>query len=199
MDSEIPLALKVAYTLMCAVIIPVWTRHYGLKNLLWFSDIALFSTAAALWLESALLASMMALAVVLPETVWAVSFFARLFFGLRMSDLTDYMFHGEKPLYVRGLSFGFHVVMPLVLLWMISDLGYDSRALIAQTAVAWIVLPLTYALTTPQENINWVYGLWGGAQARVPRLAYLGALMLALPVCVYLPMHFLLQLVFSRT
>ena len=197
-DGALPLWLKAAYSVLCLIIIPVWTRAYGPKNFLWFSDIALFTTAVALWLESALLASMMALAVVAPEIVWAVSFFARLFFGVRVSDLADYMFHADKPLYVRALSLIFHIVMPGVLLWMIHTLGYDTRALAAQTALAWIVLPVTYALTTPQENINWVYGLWGGPQRRIPRLAYLAALMVLLPLCVYLPTHAVLQTVFGR-
>lgn len=193
----LPLWLKIAYSFLCAVIVPIWIRNYGPKNFLWFSDIALFTTALALWLESALLASMMALAVVLPELVWAAAFFARLLFGVRISDLADYMFHAEKPLHVRALSLVFHIVMPGVLIWMLYELGYDSRALPAQTALAWIVLPLTYALTTPQQNINWVYGLWGGAQQRMPRLAYLAALMLLSLICVYLPMHLVLQAAFG--
>lgn len=198
MDAGLPLWLKIAYSVLCAIIIPIWIRAYGPRNFLWFSDIALFTTAVALWLENALLASMMALAVLAPEFVWGASFFARLIFGLRVSDLADYMFHGEKPLYVRGLSLIFHIVMPGVLIWMIYALGYDMRALPAQTALAWVVLPVTYALTTPQENINWVYGLWGGAQKGIPRLAYLAVLMLLVPLCVYLPTHLALQAVFAR-
>jgi hypothetical protein len=197
-DAALPLWLKLAYSLMCVVIFPIWLRTYGARNFLWFSDIALFSTAAALWLESPLLASMMALAVVLPETGWAVSFFGRLFFGVRFSDMADYMFDAEKPLYVRTLSLFFHVVMPAVLIWLLYRLGYDPRALLAQTLLAWIVLPVTYVLTTPQENINWVYGLWGGAQERVPPLVYLAAFMIVVPLAVYLPMHMLFQTVFGR-
>ena len=199
MDAQLPLALKVGYSLLCAIIAPVWLKHYGRNNFLWFSDIALFTTAVALWLESALLASMMAVSVVLLELVWAASFFGRLFFGVRISDLADYMFHGEKPAYVRGLSLAFHIVMPAVLLWMVYRLGYDTRALAAQTLLAWIVLPLTYALTTPQENINWVYGVWGGPQAHMPRLAYLALVMTLLPLCIYLPTHLVLKAAFGHT
>lgn len=199
MEAALPIWLKIAYSLMCAIIAPIWLRVYGAKNFLWFSDIALFTTAFALWLESALLASMMALAVMLPELVWAASFFGRLLMRLRLTDLADYMFEAEKPLYVRGLSLLFHLVMPGVLLWIIHVLGYDSRALAAQTALAALVLPLTYALTTPQENVNWVYGLWGGPQQRIPRLAYLGLLMLLLPALVYLPTHLALEGVFGHS
>ena len=50
----------------------------GPANFLWASDIALFVTLAALWLESRLLASMMTLAVLLPELLWNVDFFGSL-------------------------------------------------------------------------------------------------------------------------
>src|SRR5438093_6151392 len=156
MHDEIALWIKLAYTAQLAVILPVYSVAWGWRNFLWFSDIALITTGIALWLDSALLASMMALAVLLPELVWCASYFGRLLFGLRVTDLAGYMFDTRKPLFVRMLSL-FHVVVPAVLIWMLHKLGYDPRALVAQTLVAWVVLPFTYAVTTPaDENINWV-------------------------------------------
>ena len=102
------------------------------------------------------------------------------------------MFDPEKPRYLRALSL-FHVVLPITLLWMIARLGYDTRALVAQTVLAWIVLPVTYAVVRPHdENINWVYGL-GERQKRFSPRTYLALLMLAFPVIVYLPSHFALK------
>lgn len=187
--------IKIAYTAFVAVIIPVYWRCYGWRNFLWFSDIALFVTGAALWLESPLLASMMAVAVLLPELLWNVSFFARLVFGVRATDLAGYMFDVRRPLFLRALSL-FHIVLPVVLLWMLRRLGYDSRALVMQTVVAWIVLPLTYAVLRPQdENINWVRG-FGRQQRWVKPRTYLALLMFAFPVCVYLPTHWMLRTLF---
>ena len=191
-EATIPLSIKLAYTAMVAVILPVYAVHYGWRNFLWFSDIALIGTAAALWLESALLASMMAVAVLLPELLWSVSFLGRLLFGIRATDLAGYMFDPAKPRYLRALSL-FHLVLLITLLWLIARLGYDARALIAQTALAWIVLPVTYAVVRPHdENINWVYGL-GERQRRLSPRAYLALLMLAFPVLLYLPTHFALH------
>src|SRR5262249_60087898 len=99
--------------------------------------------AVALSTESRLLASMMAVAVLLPELLWNVSFFSRLLLRARVSALADYMFAPEIPLWIRALSL-FHIPMPLVLIWMLATLGYDRRALMAQTALAWVVFPLTY-------------------------------------------------------
>jgi hypothetical protein len=190
--EAIPLWIKLGYTGMVAVILPVYAVRYGWRNFLWFSDIALVATAAALWLESALLASMMAVGVLLPELLWSVSFLGRLLFGIHTTDLAGYMFDPAKPRYLRALSL-FHLVLPVTLLWLIARLGYDARAPVAQTALAWLVLPVTYAVVRPHdENINWVYGL-GERQTRLSPRRYLALLMLAFPVIVYLPTHFALK------
>jgi hypothetical protein len=193
----IPLWLKVSYTTYAAVTVAVYARKYPLWNFLWFSDIALIVTVPALWLESSLLASMMLLAILLPEVMWNLGFFGRLLTGRRFGGLTDYMFDTAKPLYLRGLSL-FHMFLPLVLLWMIARLGYDSRAFVAQTVVAWIVLPLCYFITDPKrDNVNGVFGWNSTPQTRVHPVAWLGLAMLVFPVCIYLPTHFLLKAVFD--
>ena len=131
----ISLWVKVAYTVFLCVLIPAYVIRYGFANFLWFSDIALLTAAVALWLESRLLASMMAVAVLLPEAVWNVSFFGRLLTGVRITGLADYMFDPKKSLFIRGLSL-FHVILPPLLVWMVARLGYDPRAPIAQTLLA---------------------------------------------------------------
>ena len=42
---------KLAYTVFVVVVVEIWRRHYGWRNLLWFSDIALIGAVPALWLE----------------------------------------------------------------------------------------------------------------------------------------------------
>jgi hypothetical protein len=60
-----------------------------------------------------------------------------------------------------------------------------------------VVLPLSYLLTDPKENVNWVHGLRNQPQKRIPPLAYLGLLMIAFPALVFLPTHFVLKLLFG--
>jgi hypothetical protein len=191
----IPLSLKISYTLFVCLIVPVYWRYYGPANFLWFSDIALLVTVPALWLESSLLASIMALAVVLPELAWNVDFLFRLTTGAPLIGISAYMFDRGIPRFIRALSL-FHVALPLLLLWMVHRLGYDRRALIAQTCVAMIVLPLSYWFSDPSENINWVYGFGEKPRARVPALWFLAFLMLMFPLAIYLPTHFVLDQVF---
>lgn len=192
----IPLWIKLAYTLFVAVTVVLYAVKWGPGNFLWFSDIALIGTVPALWLESGLLASMMTIAILLPEILWNVSFFVQLASRRRISGLTDYMFDRSRPLYLRVVSL-FHVFLPVLLVWMISRLGYERRALIAQTILAWVVLPLSYWLTKPEENVNWVRGFNNGLQKLVRPRVYLGLLMVGFPVVIYLPTHFLLLTLFK--
>jgi hypothetical protein len=192
----ISISLKIAYTLFVCLLVPIYWRQYGLVNFLWFSDIALLVLVPALWLESPLLVSMMALAVVLPELAWNVDYFFRLATGVSLIGLTSYMFDATIPPFIRGLSL-FHVALPVLLIWMLSRLGYDGRALLWQTLVAAAVLPLSYFLSNPRENVNWVYGLGEKPQTTVPAPLFVLFLMLLFPVGVYLPTHLLLNRIFG--
>lgn len=194
--AMVPLWIKVSYTLFVILTVAVYAVKYGFGNFLWFSDIALLAAVPALWFESRLIASMMAIGILLPELFWNVTYFGRLVTGRRLAGLTDYMFDTQKPLYLRALSL-FHVFLPVLLLWMISRLGYAKEAWIAQTALAWIVLPLTYLLTDPEKNINWVRGPGTEPQKTLPPLVYLFLLMIGFSLLVYLPTHLLLQAIFG--
>ena len=191
----IPIWIKIAYSLFTVLTVSVYAVKYPPGNFLWFSDIALVMTVPALWLESSMLASMMAVGVLLPEAFWSIGYFGRLLTGRRLAGLTDYMFDRHKPRYLRALSL-FHVIMPVLLLWMIARLGYDPKALIAQTVLAWVVLPLTYWLTGPEQNVNGVYGPRAVRRSRLSAVLYLGMLMAALPLLIYLPTHLLLLKLF---
>src|SRR5256885_6356171 len=100
-NGSIPVWIKVVYTLYVAILIPIYWSRYGPANFLWFSDIALLVTVAALWLESSLLASMMTVAILLPEAAWTIGFFGRLIFGADMTGLAGYMFDARRKLDVR--------------------------------------------------------------------------------------------------
>lgn len=194
----IPFWLKIGYTLAVTVILTVYWIRYGPGNYLWFSDIALILTVPALWLECSLIASTAAVGVVLPELAWNLVFFIRLLTGARIFGICEYMFDARRSSYLRLLSL-FHIPLPVVLVWLTWRLGYDPLALPVMTALAWIVLPLSYRLTIPEKNVNWVHGPGGeGArQRRLHPLVYLALLMAACPLVLYVPTHWLLLKLFG--
>jgi hypothetical protein len=194
-DAVIPLGLKVAYTIFVCALVPIYWRQYGPTNFLWFSDIALLALVPALWLENTLLVSMVAISVMFFEALWNIDFFFRLTTGKSLIGLSAYMFDPRISLFIRGLS-GFHIVVPLLLLWMLHQLGYDQRAFLWQTIVALVVLPLSYLVSNTQENVNWVYGFGQNPQRILPAPLFVMLLMLLFPLAVYLPTHLLFARIF---
>ena len=191
----IPPGPKIIYTLFVCARVPIYWRQYGPTNFLWFSDIALLALVPALWLENALLVSIMAVSVVFFEALWNIDFFFRVSTGKSLIGLSAYMFDPKIPLFIRGLSC-FHIVLPLLLLWTLHRLGYDQRAFVWQTVVALVVLPLSYLLGNPHENVNWVYGFGQNPQRILPAPLFVILLMVLFPLVVYLPTHLLFARIF---
>lgn len=193
MTDLIPHWVKLAFSAMTvAVMVAYWFR-YGPVNYLWFSNIALVGASAALWLESALLASTMAVLVVVPELVWAMALAIRLLTGWQLGGMLGYMFDRQRPLWLRLLSL-YHLPLPVVLVWMVWVMGYDPRALPAAAAIAWIVLPLSWWLSPVERNINWTHGLFAEDPAKRPihPLLHLLFLMIGIPLLCHLPAHLIL-------
>ncbi len=156
---------------------------------------ALLATVPGLWAESPLIVSAMTVAVGLPEILWNVDFLARLLTGRAPLGMAAYMFDRRLPRYLRGLSL-FHVALPVLLVWSVARLGYDPRALLAQTVSGTLLMIFSYTLTSPTENINWVFGPGSKPQRRLPPLVYVTMLIVSFPVLVYLPTHFVLVRLF---
>jgi hypothetical protein len=188
------IGFRVVFTVLVAVVVPVYLVKYGPANFLWFSDIGLLGICAALWLEQRLLGSMMALAVLVPETVWVLSFVTGAIVKERgITTLAAYMFDTRIPLFLRALSGAFHLALPPGALWVVYEYGYDDRAFIAQTVLAWLVLPATLWLAPPAKNVNWVRGFGHPPRRRMPLPLHFGLVMLLYPLLIYLPTHLVLR------
>jgi hypothetical protein len=64
--------------------------------------------------------------------------------------------------------------------------------------VALIVLPVTYWITDPADNVNWVYGPGSKPQTRMQPRAYLALTMILFPLVFYLPTHLLLRTLLAQ-
>ena len=186
--SAIPLWLKIVYTVWLAVWVPVYWQSYGPENFLWLCDAANLILGFAIWLESPLLFSSQAVGVLIIQALWIVDVCGRLVFGTHLVGGTEYMFDPEKSIGLRSLSF-FHVFVPILLLWAIWRLGYDRRGWKLQMVLLWLLLPLTYLVTDPELNINWLWKPFGIPQTVMPEFVFLGVEMLAVPLILYLPTH----------
>lgn len=145
----------------------VWVnwQTYGPLNFLWVCDIAVIMTLVAIWLENRLLASVAAIAVLLPMGLWIIDLAARIALHHYIFGFAGYMFDRHVPRRVRIVS-GFHIWLPLLLVWMLARLGYDRRAVMVQSCMIVLLLPICRLISHAPPatdlheaiNINWVYG-----------------------------------------
>ncbi len=198
---RIPLWVTLPYTAFVAVLVPVYWHAYGPTNFLYFCDVALLMTVPALWLECSLLASTALVGILLPQVLWQIDFLAAVC-GVTLTGMTAYMFNDELPLFTRFLSF-FHFWLPLFLLWVVCRLGYDRRALVVWTSLAWVIMLVCYFWMPPPApdanpslpvNINYVWGFSAKEpQPWLPTPAYLALLMIVLPAGIWWPTHWALS------
>lgn len=194
--GQIPLWIKIAYSLFLCVLIPVYWKNWGLSNFLWISDVSLILTVFSLWFENRLLASTIACISLIPEIFWNVEFIFHLLTGKRIAGLTDYMFNREKPLYLRLLSL-FHVFLPVVMFYLVYKLGYDKRALISAIILTSAVFMITYLFTDPKDNINQVFYFVRESEKKIPHGLYLFLIITGMTILFFLPTHFILSRWFS--
>jgi hypothetical protein len=187
---RVPLWLKIVWSLWLIVWAPVYWHRYGLQNFLFFCDIGNVLIGIGLWLESGLIFSWVACGLLLFQTLYTVDLSGALITGHHLIGGTEYMFDPYLPLWTRLLSL-FHVVTPFVLLWGIRTLGYDRRGWKLQTLTTWIVVPINF-FWRPEEDVNWARGLFFHEQHTLPGFVYLLGYLILVPLCVYLPTHWLL-------
>ena len=204
---RIPVWLKMLYTVFVCVFVLVYWRDYGPTNFLYFCDVAVFLTLAAMWTESSLLVSMPAVGILVPQLLWMVDFLGECV-GLSLMGMTAYMFEERIPFFTRCLSF-FHFWLPIMIVWLVWRLRYDSRAFRVWTVLAWSLMLICYfgmpAPPPPKANpnlpvnINYVYGLSRERpQDWMPPLAYLGMMVVVLPLVIFLPTHLVLKTLFGH-
>src|SRR5712691_8760768 len=204
---RIPTWVKVAYSAFVAVLVPCYWVTYTPWNFLYFCDVALLATVVALWMESPLLVSMQAVAITAPQMLWVIDLLCRLVAGVHVTGVTSYMLDPSIPLFLRGLS-TFHGWLPFLLLWLLSRLGYDARALGVQSGVAIMILLVSYffapAPPPPARhppwavNINYVYGLDDKhPQALMAPPLWLLCMMAFNVLVLYLPTHLILRRVYA--
>ena len=195
-QTPIPRWLQWAALVWMLIWFPIYWRTWGASNFVHLCDVAVILTAIGIWTNSGLLISSQAVSALLVDMAWALDAGWRLFTGHNLIGGTEYLFDASQPLWIRLLSL-YHLVLPVLLLWLLYRLGYDRRGWALQSAIA---LPVFIAsrFTTPLENLNFAFAdpffkrQWG------PAPVHLAVTWLFMVFVVYLPTHLFLMRVFAR-
>jgi hypothetical protein len=101
----------------------------------------------------------------------------------------------------------FHGWLPFLLVFLVWKLGYDRRAFLAWTGLAWALIVICFFFMPPPQpnpgllpvNINYVWGPSDNvAQTWVPPSVWVVGLLVGLPTLLFAPVHFLLALTMPK-
>jgi hypothetical protein len=177
--AVIPRRAKWAAALWLAVWLPLHLAAHPPSSFLWWCAHGAVLTVIGLLLESRILISWQAVALIVPQAMFVAEALARAITGARGGG-TSYLFDPAIPFAVRALS-SFHFAMPIVLVWAVRRLGYDRRGLL----LAVVLGTLLNLGTMTMDPVNlWVWP-WG-------REHPIAALVLA-PFALWLPVDRILR------
>jgi hypothetical protein len=192
--TAFPAWLRWLAILWLAIWIPAYWRTWGASNFLHLCDIAVILLCLSLLTNNALLLSSQAVGSLLVDLAWMLDVAWRLLTGRGLFGGADYLFDASYPLWVRLLTL-FHVLMPVLLLWVLARTGYDRRGWALQCAIA-LVAFVAARFTSPEANINYafhdpfIHRAWG------PPPIHVLTSWLFMAVVVYLPTHLALRAIF---
>lgn len=170
--------------------VPVIFWSYGPQNFLWMCNIAQLIVLVALWTRQCLLLSSQVGTVLLVGVVWTPDFLLGLISGGEWASFTGYMFDPELPLLARATSL-YHVFLPALAVWLVYRVGYDRRGPWLQTCVGAVAIPLTWLVTDPDRNVNWLWEPLGIEQVWLPGPVFVIAMMILYPALLFWPGHWL--------
>ena len=191
---------KYSIAIFIAFLIPIYCYYYGPLNFLLFSDVGLFLTVLILWLNSSLINSMASVGILSLEIVWCLDFIGDLLRNLRLTNfdlvdgLSDYMFENNFPLPLRLMSL-FHVVLPIAWIYYLYKWGYNRKGLIYFIPLYWADITLTYLLTDPAKNTNWVFLAQTDKLTCLTQTQWLLVMYFVVPIVLFVPMHLILTII----
>ena len=170
--------------------LPLNVRVWGWENMMHVCDVGVILACLGLWIGNSLLISSQAVGSLSAGVLWCLDVGWRLVTGHHLVGGTEYMWDASYPLGVR-LQSGFHIALPLVLLWATRKLGYDRHALGFQAAIAGVLLIFSRFLP-PELNMNYAYQdpLFHRAWGPVP--VHLVVIFVGMVGLLYWPTHLLL-------
>ena len=89
--------MKFAWTAWILVWAPLYWKHYGAQNFLYFCDLGNLLITLGLWLESRLILSWQAVGLLLFQTLYTVDLLAALVLKIHLIGGTEYMFDPGHP------------------------------------------------------------------------------------------------------
>ncbi|WP_406672831.1 hypothetical protein [Natronospira sp.] len=189
--TAIPLTVRLASTAWIILWVTVVLNNQGPQNFFWLCNMAKFIVLFAIWRGDRLLISSQAGVMTLVGIGWTLDLFLGLLLGGSPTGFTDYMFGDELAPVARAVSL-YHVALPPLMMWLVWRLGYDRRGPWLQCLIGALGVVGAWLFTEPYRNVNWVWSPFGVEQTWMPDPLWVLVLIVAYPLVLYFPGHWLL-------
>ena len=198
LDEITVLGIISFFTLL--ITLSVRLLHGNILQLIWLCNIALAGATLGLLLRSRLLLTAQFVGILVYHFAWHLDFFSYLMAGRMPFAATAYMFSGDLTLSEKGLSFFQHTFLLPSTAWALWRLGPSRFGWRFQSLQTFAAFLLTYLLSRPGDNINWIFGAgWPElSPANISPLPYYLIMVLAPPLLVYLPTNVFALWLFKR-
>jgi hypothetical protein len=186
--------LGIAVLVFWLLLADAWIGRGGAGQLLWLCDLATLGTAIGLLVRSPLILTAQFTGMLVYHFGWQADFLAYCTTGWMPLHATAYMFGTDVTKYEKGLSFFQHTFLVPFCLWGLIRVGASRRGWQFQSVQTFIGLVLTWALTAPADNVNWLFGAGFSeySPAVTPPALYYFLLVLVPPLVIYAPSNVLL-------
>lgn len=194
--KKLPAAVRWGALIWLAVWVPAYWHAWGPVNFLHLCDLAVLLTCIGLWTSNSLLLASQAVSSIVVDLIWTADAASAVFSKHQLIGGTEYLLDAHIALWIRLLSL-FHIVLPVVLLWALTRVGYHRRAWALQTAIV-IGTFVASRFTNPAANVNYAFRdpFWHKQLGPAP--VHILLCILAMAIVVYLPTHLILLRVYCR-
>ncbi len=197
-NAPIPLAARLGFSAWMLFWVTVILSNQGPQNFFWLCNMAQFIVLYAVWTGHRLLLASQAGVVCLVGLGWTLDFLIALVLGGQSpTGFTAYMFSDELSLLARATSL-YHVGLPPFLLWLVWRVGYDRRGPWLQSLIGIVGVVGAWLFTEPYRNVNWVWEPFGVEQVWMPDALWVLVLIVAYPLVLYFPGHWLVRFFVRR-
>jgi hypothetical protein len=155
MQALVPFGVKISYYAFMAILIPTYAINYPLANFFNLCDVHLLLVLVSFLTDTNIFISMSAVGTLVAQSLWCIDFMCEML-SIKFIGSTTYMYDEQFSIYLRLLSL-FHGWFPFLLLYLITKLGYDRRALYYQISLCLSLCLFSYNQNELyNENINFV-------------------------------------------
>lgn len=96
----------------------------------------------------------------LAQLVWSIDFLGRIFFGVHLFNITNYIFENPNSLWTL-LTIIIHLFATTLALYMTRTIKPTTKTLLYSIIYLITLYITTLLFTDPQNNINWIYEIGG--------------------------------------